>query len=89
MHRSKIYSAMLGRCTKSVFVASFKYINFQALVAFRMDGKIPLPEIQFDSERVRYEHRLLPFSSLLTPPPVHYQEFLDMTNAQMHKRNVS
>ena len=54
-----------------------------------MDEKIPLPEIQFDSERVRYEHRLLPFSSLLTPPPVHYQEFLDMTNAQMHKRNVS
>lgn len=54
-----------------------------------MDGKIPLPEMQFDSERVRYEHRLLPFSSLLTPPPVHYQEFLDMTNAQMHKKNVS
>jgi len=54
-----------------------------------MDEKIPLPEIQFDSERVRYEHRLLPFSSLLTPPPVHYQEFLDMTNAQMHKRNVN
>lgn len=54
-----------------------------------MDGKIPLPESPFDSERVRYEHRLLPFSSLLTPPPVHYQEFLDMTNAQMHKRNVS
>jgi len=54
-----------------------------------MDEKIPLPEIQFDSERVRYEHRLLPFSSLLTPSPVHYQEFLDMTSAQMHKRNVS
>lgn len=54
-----------------------------------MDGKILLPESPFDSERVRYEHRLLPFSSLLTPPPVHYQEFLDMTNAQMHKRNVS
>ncbi|XP_076658561.1 N-alpha-acetyltransferase 35 isoform X1 [Halictus rubicundus] len=60
---------------------------YKALVGFRMDGRIPLPEIQFDSERVRYEHRLLPFSSLLTPPPVHYQEFLVMTNAQMHKRN--
>ena len=60
---------------------------YKALVGFRMDGKIPLPEMQFDSERVRYEHRLLPFSSLLTPPPVHYQEFLDMTNAQMHKKN--
>ncbi|XP_076630546.1 N-alpha-acetyltransferase 35 [Colletes latitarsis] len=60
---------------------------YKALVGFRMDGRIPLPEIQYDSERVRYEHRLLPFFSLLTPPPVHYQEFLDMTNAQMHKRN--
>ncbi|XP_029035765.1 N-alpha-acetyltransferase 35, NatC auxiliary subunit [Osmia bicornis bicornis] len=60
---------------------------YKALVGFRMDGKIPLPEMQFDSERVRYEHRLLPFSSLLTPPPVNYPEFIDMTNAQMHKRN--
>ncbi|XP_066582916.1 N-alpha-acetyltransferase 35, NatC auxiliary subunit [Prorops nasuta] len=60
---------------------------YKALVGFRIDGKIPLPETEFDSERVRYEHRLLPFSSLLTPPPVHYQEFLDMTNGQMHKRN--
>lgn len=54
-----------------------------------MDGKIPLPETQFDSERVRYEHRLLPFSSILTPPPVHYQEFSEMTNARMYKKNVS
>jgi len=36
---------------------------------------------------VRYEHRLLPFSSLLTPPPVHHREFTDMANAQMNKRN--
>lgn len=54
-----------------------------------MDGKILLPESPFDSERVRYEHRLLPFSSLLTPPPVLYQEFLDITNVQVYKRNVS
>ncbi|KZC10889.1 N-alpha-acetyltransferase 35, NatC auxiliary subunit, partial [Dufourea novaeangliae] len=60
---------------------------YKALLGFRMDGRIPLPEMQFDSERVRYEHRLLPFSLLLTPPPMHYQEFLHMTNAQMHKRN--
>ncbi|XP_033211801.1 N-alpha-acetyltransferase 35, NatC auxiliary subunit [Belonocnema kinseyi] len=61
---------------------------YKALVGFRMDGKIPLPEMQFDSERVRYEHRLLPFSSLLTPPPVHYQEFLDMTQLQKSKNSV-
>lgn len=64
-------------------------IGLQALVGFRIDGKIPQPESQFDSERVRYEHRLLPFSVLLTPPPVHYQEFLDMTNSQAMHRKVT
>ncbi|XP_012260667.2 N-alpha-acetyltransferase 35, NatC auxiliary subunit [Athalia rosae] len=60
---------------------------YQALVGFRIDKKIPSPESQFDSERVRYEHRLLPFASLLTPPPVHYQKFLDMTSEQMQNIN--
>lgn len=58
-------------------------------MGFRLDGKIPLPESQFDSERVRYEHRLQPFASLLTPPPVRYMEFLEMTGAHMQKKNVS
>ncbi|XP_058810914.1 N-alpha-acetyltransferase 35, NatC auxiliary subunit [Phymastichus coffea] len=58
---------------------------YKALVGFRMDDRIPLPEIQFDCERVRYEHRLLPFSSLITPPPVHYKKFIEMTNAQMYR----
>ncbi|XP_012277568.1 N-alpha-acetyltransferase 35, NatC auxiliary subunit [Orussus abietinus] len=60
---------------------------YKALIGFCMDKKIPFPETQFDSERVRYEHRLLPFFSLPTPPPVPYHEFKDMTNNQMHKRN--
>ncbi|XP_046490624.1 N-alpha-acetyltransferase 35, NatC auxiliary subunit [Neodiprion pinetum] len=60
---------------------------YKALMGFRMDKKIPLPESHFDSERVRYEHRLLPFASLLTPPPVPYQEFLDMTSGQMLNRD--
>ncbi|OXU25008.1 hypothetical protein TSAR_013448 [Trichomalopsis sarcophagae] len=58
---------------------------YKALVGFRMDGRIPLPESQFDCERVRYEHRLLPFSSLITPPPVPYKKFIEMTNAQMSR----
>ncbi|KAK0090668.1 hypothetical protein PV325_009411 [Microctonus aethiopoides] len=61
---------------------------FKALVGLRMDGKIPLPEKEFDSERVRYEHRLLsPFSSLLLPPAADYEKFLDLTNTQMHQNN--
>lgn len=70
-------------------VSTYEWIIFQALVGFRMDGRIPLPESQFDCERVRYEHRLLPFSSLLTPPPVPYKKFLEMTNAQMSRKSVS
>ncbi|XP_014213220.1 N-alpha-acetyltransferase 35, NatC auxiliary subunit [Copidosoma floridanum] len=58
---------------------------YKALVGFRMDGKIPLPDSQFDCERVRYEHRLLPFSSLLTPPPIQYKKFIEMTNVQIKK----
>ena len=50
-----------------------------------MDKRIPLPENQFDCERVRYKHRLIPFSHLITPPPVQYQEFVDMTNANVSK----
>ncbi|XP_008554508.1 N-alpha-acetyltransferase 35, NatC auxiliary subunit [Microplitis demolitor] len=61
---------------------------FKALVGLRMDGKIPLPEKEFDSERVRYKHRLLsPFSSLLLPPAANYEKFLDLTNTHPHKDN--
>ena len=52
-----------------------------------MDERIPLPEPRFNMEGRRYKHRMLPFSHLTTPPPVHYQEFLEITNAQL-KRNV-
>ncbi|XP_063981610.1 N-alpha-acetyltransferase 35, NatC auxiliary subunit [Diachasmimorpha longicaudata] len=60
---------------------------FKALVGFRMDGKIHFPETQFDSERVRYEHRLLPFSSLLIPPAADYQKFLELTDSHVDRKN--
>lgn len=46
-----------------------------------MDGKITMPHPQFDSEQVRYEHRFAPFAGLLTPPPVQYVEFKEMTSS--------
>ncbi|XP_017799138.1 PREDICTED: N-alpha-acetyltransferase 35, NatC auxiliary subunit [Habropoda laboriosa] len=55
---------------------------YKALLGFRIDGKIPLPEVQFDSEKIRYEHRLSPFSALLTPTLVRYDTFLEMTKEQ-------
>ncbi|KAF5277241.1 hypothetical protein FQR65_LT00349 [Abscondita terminalis] len=53
---------------------------YKALIGFRMDQKLTMPHPQFDSEQVRYEHRFAPFQSLLTPPPVQYSEFRDMTS---------
>ncbi|KAF4529306.1 hypothetical protein B566_EDAN011400 [Ephemera danica] len=57
---------------------------YKALIGFRLDGKIKLPH--FDNERVRYEHRFAPFANLMTPPPMHYQEFVDMTSLQRYKQ---
>lgn len=53
---------------------------YKALMGFRLDGKLTMPHPQFDSEQVRYEHRFAPFQPLITPPPVQYQEFRDLTS---------
>lgn len=52
----------------------------QAMIGLREAGKVKLPLQEFDSEQVRYEHRFLPFSVVMTPPPVHYDQFLSMTD---------
>ncbi|KAJ8981491.1 hypothetical protein NQ317_007017 [Molorchus minor] len=53
---------------------------YKALMGFRLEGKLSMPHPRFDSEQVRYEHRFAPFQSLLTPPPVIYSEFREMTS---------
>uniref|UniRef100_A0A8D9A5B8 Protein MAK10 homolog n=1 Tax=Cacopsylla melanoneura TaxID=428564 RepID=A0A8D9A5B8_9HEMI len=51
---------------------------FKALLGFSADGKLPSPPYpEFSSERVRYEHRFYPLSTLVTPPHMQYTEFLD------------
>lgn len=57
------------------------------MLGFRLDGKMPLPHPEFDCERVRYEHRFAPFSCMLTPPPVQYAEFYDMTLSLQHSHS--
>lgn len=47
----------------------------QTMVALDMDGKVHKPQFELDSEQVRYEHRFVPFNSVVTPPPVHYIQF--------------
>ncbi|KAL1110430.1 hypothetical protein AAG570_007961 [Ranatra chinensis] len=53
---------------------------YKAMIGFRKDGKLHLPHPEFDCERVRYEHRFAPFNTLLTPPPVQYAEFKELTS---------
>ncbi|XP_065348980.1 N-alpha-acetyltransferase 35, NatC auxiliary subunit [Cloeon dipterum] len=52
----------------------------RAMVALRLGDKLQTPHYEFDDERVRYEHRFAPFASLITPPIMHYQEFMEMTS---------
>ncbi|XP_047117250.1 N-alpha-acetyltransferase 35, NatC auxiliary subunit [Schistocerca piceifrons] len=59
---------------------------YKAMVGFRLDGKIRLPHPEFDNEQVRYEHRFAPFASLLTPPPMQYTEFREMTSLQRYEQ---
>ncbi|CAH0561847.1 unnamed protein product [Brassicogethes aeneus] len=55
---------------------------YKALMGFRLDEKLLTPHQKFDNEQVRYEHRFAPFQNLLTPPPVVYSEFKDMTSLE-------
>lgn len=57
-------------------------------MGFRLDGKLTMPHPQFDNEQVRYEHRFAPFQGLLTPPPVQYPEFREMTSFARYQQPV-
>ncbi|XP_063879718.1 N-alpha-acetyltransferase 35, NatC auxiliary subunit-like isoform X1 [Scylla paramamosain] len=62
---------------------------YKAMLGLREAGKVKLPLQEFDSEQVRYEHRFLPFSVVMTPPPVHYDQFLSMTDLSNFSQPVS
>lgn len=49
------------------------------MVAFKLDNKVAPVHSEFDNEQVRYQHRFAPFANLLTPPPMKYSEFKEMT----------
>ncbi|RXM29196.1 N-alpha-acetyltransferase 35, NatC auxiliary subunit [Acipenser ruthenus] len=53
---------------------------YKTMIAFEMDGKVRKPKFELDSEQVRYEHRFAPFNSVVTPPPVHYIQFKEMSD---------
>ncbi|XP_076336394.1 N-alpha-acetyltransferase 35 isoform X2 [Tachypleus tridentatus] len=53
---------------------------YKAVAGFNLEGKLKRPCQEFDNEQVRYEHRFAPFNSVLTPPPVQYAQFKEMTD---------
>ena len=60
----------------------------KAFEGFLLCGKICHPAEQFDSERMRFEHRFFPFQTLDTPQPrlfTQYQENLSLTMSHITK----
>ncbi|XP_064460377.1 N-alpha-acetyltransferase 35, NatC auxiliary subunit-like [Ornithodoros turicata] len=53
---------------------------YKTITGFLLDGKLRCPRPDFDKEQVRYEHRFAPFNSILTPPPVQYAQYKEMTD---------
>lgn len=53
---------------------------YKAVAGFSLEGKLKQPSVEFDNEQVRYEHRFAPFNSVITPPPVQYAQYCEMTD---------
>ncbi|XP_056448364.1 N-alpha-acetyltransferase 35, NatC auxiliary subunit-like [Gadus chalcogrammus] len=62
----------------------FATLQDETMVALDMDGKVRKPSFELDSEQVRYEHRFAPFNSVVTPPPVHYIQFKEMSDLKKY-----
>ncbi|CAG2108905.1 unnamed protein product [Medioppia subpectinata] len=62
---------------------SLQHLNngfYKAICGFKLDNKLPVPQSALNSEQLRYEHRFMPFRSIIAPPPVPYHQFKDMTS---------
>ena len=44
-------------------------------MGLQLDGKMKQPDFEFDREEVRFSHRFGPFTSVVTPPMVHYAQY--------------
>ena len=51
---------------------------FKMVLAFRMQSRIRQPASGMSSEKLRYEHRLMPFFGVIAPPVISYQQFREM-----------
>ncbi len=54
---------------------------FKAMMGLKMKGMVRYPDLaeKINEEYLRYEHRMAPFSCLVTPTFVNYRQFLEMS----------
>ena len=64
---------LLGIYSKGVNHQLKKLTFLQLIVGLKKDGKIMIPNSNFDNEAIRYDHRFAPFNSMLTPPSMPYR----------------
>ncbi|XP_076101280.1 N-alpha-acetyltransferase 35, NatC auxiliary subunit-like isoform X4 [Mytilus galloprovincialis] len=62
---------------------------YKAVLGFRQDGKLFQPNFEFDSEEVRYSHRFQPFTTVSTPPYIHYNQYREMSDIGRYDSDLS
>jgi len=54
--------------------------TYKAVLAFQVEGRLPLPNFEFDSEEVRFNRRFSPFACIATPPSIPYLQYKEITS---------
>ncbi|XP_021369661.1 N-alpha-acetyltransferase 35, NatC auxiliary subunit-like isoform X1 [Mizuhopecten yessoensis] len=62
---------------------------YKAVLGLRLDGKLVYPSFEFDSEEVQYSHRFLPFTTVSTPPYIHYAQYKEMSDLKRYEPEAS
>uniref|UniRef100_A0A8W8N8N6 Protein MAK10 homolog n=1 Tax=Magallana gigas TaxID=29159 RepID=A0A8W8N8N6_MAGGI len=62
---------------------------YKAVMGFRLDGKMQMPEFQFDCEEVRYSHRFQPFTNVSTPPYIPYVQYKEMSDLNRYEPDAT
>lgn len=62
---------------------------YKAVMGFRLDGKMQMPEFQFDCEEVRYSHRFQPFTNVSTPPYIPYVQYKEMSDLKRYEPDAT
>ncbi len=50
------------------------------ILGLRTQGKMPYPKFEFGSEKIRFNHRLLPYQFTQMPPPLPYESYAQISD---------